>query len=604
MLGARPSTDGRQATRVVDIRIYRATFVLALLALVVLMFSLGARPAPLGAELAPDAFDDPGAYATTTQIVEGQPDRRPGSAGDEAVAASVEQRLAALGFQTSSDRFAADVYGKDTTLTNITGVLSGSSERQLLVVADRDAVKPPGASSASSTAVLLELARALAAVRHQKTLVFLSADGGDADGAGVRHFADSYPDKGKLDAALVIDDVAAANARRPYLVPWSTNDRRGSLQLLRTADAALRHEGGGGAGSYSAFGQFVHQMWPLTLRPQGPLVGAGIDSITLTDRGELPRPPGGDTLAGLSRLRLAKFGKSALSTLFALDAAPGLKRSPSGYIVLGNQVLPRWSIALLVLGLLAPAFVTALDAFARARRRGRAVGRWLRWALASSAPILAAILAARLFELFGWLPKTASEAIAPATSGRFSDSVAALGVVAAIVVLGWLFLRPLAAGVREAPRRADVPEAAIALTLLLSVEIALVWLADPFAALLLVPVLHLCLLTAMPEGPNRRLLLAGTVFAALLLPAIVVVYYGLTLGIGGDLTAYASLLLSGQDSIWAALLESAVAGSLISAIVVALVRPPLEKRAKITVRGPSTYAGPGSLGGTESAFRR
>jgi hypothetical protein len=597
-----PNPGGNK--RVVDIRIYRATFVLALLALVVLMFSLTERPPPLPAALAPDAFDDQGAYSTTAEIVQRSPDRGPGSVGDDALAATVAKRLQSLGFETSRDRFSAEADGKDVTLTNVTGVLSGSSERQVLVVADRDSVERPGASSASNTAVLLELARALAAVRHDKTLVFVSAAGGDADGAGVRRFAHKYADTGKVEAALVIDDIAAANARRPYLVPWSTNDRRGSLQLLRTADAALRRELGNGTGSDSAIGQFVRQAWPLTLRPQGPLVAAGIDAITLTDHGEVPRSSRADSLTAISRLRLARFGKSALSTLLALDSGPGLKRSSSGYLVLGHQVLPRWAISLLVLGLLAPALVTALDAFARARRRGRPVGRWLRWALAAGSPFLLVALASRAFELVDWLPPTASEALAPATSASFAESAPALGALAVLLVLGWLLVRPIVAGGGEGPGRADVPDAAIALTLLLSLEIALLWLGNSFAALLLIPVLHLCLLTALPEGPNRRVLLAGAVCAALLLPVIVLVYYGVTLDIGGNVSGYASLLLSSQASTWAQLLESLIAGSLVSAIMVVFARQPEARQAEVTVRGPSTYAGPGSLGGTESALRR
>jgi hypothetical protein len=605
MLERRSSAPGGgKQTRVVDIRIYRTTFVLALLALVVLMFSLEGRPAPVPAALAPDAFDDRGAYATTSEIVQRNPDRSPGSAGDDALAATVAERLQSLGFETSRDRFSAEADGKDVTLTNVTGVLSGSSERQLIVIADRDAVERPGASSASNTAVLLELARALAAVRHLKTLVFVSAGGGDADGAGVRRLAREYEDKSKVEAALVIDDIAAVRARRPYLVPWSTNDRRGSLQLLRTADAALRRELGAGAGSDSAFGQFVRQVWPLTLRPQGPLVAAGIDAITLTDHGEVPRSPRGDTLGTISRLRLARSGKSALATLLALDAAPSLERSPSGYLVLGRQVLPRWAISLLVLGLLVPPLVTALDAFARSRRRGGAVGRWLRWGLAASAPFLLVVLAARVFELFDWLPPTTSEALAPATSAGFAESAPALGGLAAVLVLGWMLVRPAVAGGGDGPGRIDVPEAAIALTLLLSLEVALLWLSNSFAALLLIPVLHLCLLTALPEGPNRRVLLAGAVCAALLLPVIVLVYYGVTLDIGGNVSGYASLLLSSQASIWAEMLESLIAGTLVAAIIVALARPGAERQAEITVRGPSTYAGPGSLGGTESALRR
>lgn len=226
----------------------------------------------------------------------------------------------------------------------------------------------------------------------------------------------------------------------------------------------------------------------------------------------------------------------------------------------------------------------------------------MRWALATSAPFLLVVIAARICGLFDWLPATASEALAPATRTTFAESAPALGGLVAIFVAAWLFLRPLAAaGAR--PGRADVPEAAVALTLLLSLEIILLWLGNSFAALLLIPVLHLCLLTALPEGANRRLLVVGTVSAALLLPVIVLAYYGAALRIGGSVSGYASLLLSSQGSIWALALESLIAGSLASAVIVALARPRAELEAEITVRGPSTYAGPGSLGGTESALR-
>jgi hypothetical protein len=52
---------------------------------------------------------------------------------------------------------------------------------------------------------------------------------------------------------------------------------------------------------------------------------------------------------------------------------------------------------------------------------------------------------------------------------------------------------------------------------------------------------------------------------------------------------------------------SLVAGCVAAAVVLAWrTKPPptADAEPKITVRGPLTYAGPGSLGGTESALRR
>ena len=227
----------------VDLRIYRAAFIPVVIALITVMFSIQDRPAPLTSALAPDAFDSKGAYATLREILRRAPDRRPGSEGDAATADLVEGRLQSLaGFETGRDEFSAKVDGEKVSMTNVTGTLSGPSSRQVLLIAHRDAAGRPGASSAADTAILLELAKVLAGVRHNKTIVFVSTDGATADSAGARRFAATYPERDKVDAALVIDDIAAASARRPFLVPWSSDATRGSLQLLRTADAALKRE--------------------------------------------------------------------------------------------------------------------------------------------------------------------------------------------------------------------------------------------------------------------------------------------------------------------------------------------------------------------------
>jgi len=585
----------------VDLRIYRAAFVFALLAAVVCMFSLESRPPALSSTLAPDAFDDRGATDTMREIVARHPDRRAGTSGDAATANVVRSRLDGLGFETSRDEFGADVDGERASLVNVTGVLSGPSEKQLVVLAHRDAARRGGVASAAATATLLELARALAAARHELTLVFVSLDAGEAGGAGARRFADRYESRGDVEAALVLDDIAAARANRPYVVPWSTNGLRSSLQLLRTIEAALGRELGAGARAAHPLGQFVQQAWPLTLRDQGPLVSAGMDAATLTARGELPRPPAEDVAADFSRLRLARSGKAALASVLALDAARRLERSPSGYLTLGRQVLPRWSVALLALGFLIPVFVAALDAFARTRRRAQPAGRWLQWALALSVPFLIVVVAAKLFELVGWLPGSATEALAPATRPRFAEVAPPLGALAVLFALGLLVARRVV-GAREL--RPPASGAAVTLALLLSVEVLVLWLGNPFAALLLLPVVHLCLLMALPDGTNRRALVLAAVASALLLPAVVLVYYGAQLDLGVDVTRYLLLVLAGQDSLWAGMLGSLIAGSLVATIVIALTRPGRAREAEITIRGPSTYAGPGSLGGTRSALRR
>jgi hypothetical protein len=66
------------------------------------------------------------------------------------------------------------------------------------------------------------------------------------------------------------------------------------------------------------------------------------------------------------------------------------------------------------------------------------------------------------------------------------------------------------------------------------------------------------------------------------------------------------LIAGGHVSLVAALVWSVVLGCSLAAVSIGVrsVRRPRPEDAPVTVRGPITYAGPGSLGGTESALRR
>jgi peptidase M28-like protein len=590
---------------VVDLRIYRAAFVAALLSVLVLMFSLQERPAPLSAPIAPDAFKGEVAYGETSRLVHLYPERRPGSADDESVASLVQGRFRSLGFQTTRDRFDADSDGSDVRMTNVIGVLNAPSDRQVVVMAPRDAAGRPGASSASSTAVLLQLAQALDGSSREKTFVFVSVDGSVAGGAGARRFADTYADRSKVDAVLVVDDIGAASARRPFVVPWSTTSRRASLQVVRTADAALARESIGTSTNDSWEAQFLRQAWPLTLREQGPPVARGFEAVTMTARGEVPRGDGPDPLSDISSDRLQTFGRAAFGAALAYDATRALQRSPHRYIVAGSKVIPDWAIALLAISLMIPAVVASFDAFARARRRRMPIDRAISWTLAGSVPFALTFAVAFGLELVGWLPDSVSEALAPASSPTFGEALAPLLAVLAVFVLSWMYLRPVLAG----PVRAVGPEGPapiVALALVLSIEVLLVAVVDPFTALMLAPAAHLCVLASLPARPRRSVLAGGIVVGALALPVLALGYYGATLDLGGDPTAYALMLVgSATRSVWTALLGSLLAGTLVSAAIVSLARPRTDEvDDPVTVRGPVTYAGPGSLGGTESALPR
>src|SRR4051812_49952165 len=91
---------------VIEPRLYRAAFVPALIATILAMFSLEARPPALPQGLAADVlFDGNIAAASARAIASAAPDRRPGTPGDAATAGRGAGTPAARGFLGGGGRF-------------------------------------------------------------------------------------------------------------------------------------------------------------------------------------------------------------------------------------------------------------------------------------------------------------------------------------------------------------------------------------------------------------------------------------------------------------------------------------------------------------------
>ncbi len=162
----------------------------------------------------------------------------------------------------------------------------------------------------------------------------------------------------------------------------------------------------------------------------------------------------------------------------------------------------------------------------------------------------------------------------------------------------------------EAPGGADV--AGIATLLVLLLVACAAWVFDPYAALLAVPGLHLLLGIASPERRPRPIAGLGLLALALLPLGLLVAFYAHQLGYGpGGVAQSAVLLLAGGHvGVGAAVLWSCAFGCVVALALVALTpaADPVafgpDERPQVTIRGPLSYAGPGSLGGTESSLRR
>jgi hypothetical protein len=157
--------------------------------------------------------------------------------------------------------------------------------------------------------------------------------------------------------------------------------------------------------------------------------------------------------------------------------------------------------------------------------------------------------------------------------------------------------------------RPSAPAAGAAVALTVCVVVLAIWGLDPIAALFLVPAVHLWSAGAISERPRLGLVL---IMAGLVLPLAVAVFYLERLSLGPlEGVWYLTLLTAGGHvSAAVALLACVLAGSFCSLVAVLAARAGAQATAPPTVppdqplRGPLTYAGPGSLGGTRSALRR
>lgn len=498
----------------IEPRIYRAAFIPALLAAVVAMFSLQSQPPSVPQALAADVlFDGRVALADAQRLADTQPDRRAGADGDVITAGTVATRLRAQHFAVAVDRFEDE--GHD--LINVVGRRPGELTRQLVVIAARDANHVPDvAGSASDTAALLEIARTLEGRATGKTVVLASVDGSTLGDAGARRLARQLTASGSVEAILVISQTAVEKARGSLLVPWSNGAMRTGLRLQRTIAESIRQEverGGAGRG-VGVFAQLARLAFPLGIGDQAPLLDAGFDALRLSGSGELP--PGGRPAASANRL--GSLGRATLRALFAYDAAGRVPEQPSSFLVFAQKTIPAWAVALVVATLLLPLPATAIDAFARARRRREAVAPWIRWLGAGLVPFAIAYALAEFLSLTGQSPDPPPAPVDPALFGLDGSALISLSVCLVIFVLAWVFLRPRLAGGLPAP---DRPGAGSALALVLTLAAIAVWAVNPFAALALLPAFHLWLLAATVPDVLPRPAAIGMVLGGLLLPLVV-----------------------------------------------------------------------------------
>jgi hypothetical protein len=577
-------------------RLYRAAFLPAVLAVVLAMFSLESRPNPLPQGLAADVlFDGRQAAGQADVIVDRAPNRRAGTLGDAATAELVAQTFTDRGFSVERDAFRSQ--GRD--LVNVAGRRPGRRREQVVVVAARDAPGPPDrAGSAADTAALIELARVFEGRSSERTLVLASVDGGRLGQAGARRFARRLKSSGDGVAAVLVVSGLGAPTDEPPVVSWSGDTTRVGIGLERTAAEAVRLELDVRVEASSVAGQLSRLAFPLGVGAQGVFLDSGFDSLRFTGSGEQDPPAD----ARLDPNRLGGLGRAALRTLSSLDASGAPEHGPRSYVTAVSQVLPGWVVSVLAIALLLPAIVASVDAFARARRRRQPVLPGLRDVGLVAACLLGGLLLMKFLTVVGATPGAPPAAVDP--SALPFDAPAAIVLGAVVLVTGGLLFathRFLGGGDPAAPGTG------CAAALVLCAAALVLWVLDPYAALLAVPAVHLWMLALLLEPRPTRRVRVIALLGGLLPPAIVALYYSIALSLNPLHGAWYLLMLAmgGTPSLATLLVWVAAAAAFSVVLRAALVPDPEDERPdRRPLRAVPSYAGPGSLGGTESAIPR
>jgi hypothetical protein len=374
-------------------------------------------------------------------------------------------------------------------------------------------------------------------------------------------------------------------------------------------EAAVRKEAGTNPGGARATSQWARLAFPVTVGEQGPLVAADLPTALLSVGGERP-PPAADPVVR-NPPRLQPFGRAALRTLTALDNTPNLAVGGTTHsLVTLRKVLPVWAVRLLVASMLLAPMLVAVDGFARVRRRHEPVGPWVWWILASAVPVAVALAFAWFLGIAGLLPATPPEPVAAGAIPVGTAGAVALVAIGLVALLGWIALRPALmrrAGARPGPFRGEGAGAALLVTW--CAVAGVLWLRNPYAAALLVPGAHALLAVIAPEIRLRRALALGLVVVAAAPFLLVDVSIAGQLGLSPvNFGWFCMLLVAGGVVgplgwvVWSLVLTCLVAALMVALRSRSSVTP--SETPQITVRGPVSYAGPGSLGGTESALRR
>ena len=496
----RTRADGRRRRRRGTIqrpisgRLYRATWVLVALPLLVTAFTVS-RPEPLPAATLPPSFDTASARQLTVDFATDNPIRRPGTLGARDATDWVSERLAAYNLDIVKQTFDADIPGLGRVqLTNliarpptVPGQVRSSGE--IVVVAHRDNLgTAPGANdNGSGTAALIELARNLSTVSLSHTVVFVSTDGGAFGNVGAAHLAGDPRFARNVLAVVNLNALAGLGPARIEL--GGDAPRSPAAVLLATAEVSVAAQTGVRPAKPAPLDQLLDLGFPFNLYDHSPFLADHVSALTLTSAGDHPPEPGMDTVDAIDTEKLGVLGRSAQALITSLDGAAEVARGTDSYLAVGGRLIRGFAIQFVLLVALLPVAVTTIDFTARLLRRGVSFGPALRglrsrllvWFWAGGLAVLFTIVG--LFPSGGGRPLPLDSALAQ--NWPFG---ALLGLLA-LSTLGWFLARIRLVRQGHVMREDELAGHAV-MMLLLCVVAAVLAIVNPYSLLFLLPSMH------------------------------------------------------------------------------------------------------------------
>ncbi len=271
------------------------------------------------------------------------PHRWSGSADRQAAADWIAATLQASRLEVHRERFEAALgHDRSTILENVWGISQGTDRTgEVIVALGNYDMAPTSYQAASDTAghvgTILELARLLHSVPHRRTFLFLFPDGEEWGMLGARQFAQAFPRRKNIVAALSIEDLDAGKIRalgidgigqfRGFAPMW--------LRVL-AADAARRV--GLPVEETSPLFEWLARSVLVSFTDQGPFLAAVMPAIDLAGRGadramqQQIYHRKGDTMDKMQPRSMEIYGRIQERILRTIDAMPEVPNERHEYL--------------------------------------------------------------------------------------------------------------------------------------------------------------------------------------------------------------------------------------------------------------------------------